>query len=134
MTTPKGFYGIRPGTKEEYISDLDKDAPEAERPVATILAMTVTQRQDFYDTFFSPSEDGSTARLTKGMRTKAMEAVILPFLKGMTHWPVPFALDASGMVTLDFYESLDLVRRNDLYNRILLGAEVTPTEAAAVKS
>ena len=134
MNKPKGFYGIRPGTTEEYISPLHADMPEAERPVATLLAMTVTQRQEFYDQFYPVSEDGQTARMERGMRTKAIQAIILPFLKGLTNWPIPFALGADGKVAVEFFESLDLNYRNDLYNRILLGADVTPAEAAAVKS
>ncbi len=129
-----GFYGIRPGTVEEFTPSIYDGLPEAERPVFSLLAMTVTEKQNFYDTFWEAVEvpgdgDGTPrARMIKGKRAEAVESLIVPHLTGIKNWMVPFTT-AAGI-----YWSLDLKLRGILYDRLTSGANVTPAESTAVKS
>ena len=101
------------------------DLADADRPVFTLEAMTVSERQDFYDTYFELS--GDKLVMLKGMRSEAMKSVIVPKVKAAVNWPL-------SVVDVDFYESLGLEVRSALYSRILNGADVTTSEAQAVKS
>ena len=125
MNQLKGFHGIRPGTTEDFTPEMYADLPDADKPVFTLEAMTVSERQDFYDTYFELS--GDKLVMLKGKRSEAMKAVIVPKVKAAVNWPL-------SVVDVDFYESLGLEVRSALYSRILNGADVTTSEAQAVKS